>query len=464
MITFTATGRSAAYASDDLLTSGSVGIPVTLELSSDFAGLSCVAVFRGSGVTVDVALTGSSCTVPHEVLASACGVLEIGIYARDAAGTVVIPTIWAAGLPIQTGAAPSGVDPAEPTPDWTAQVQQIATEALETANSVRADADAGEFDGPPGQEGPPGPQGATGATPDISIGTVTTLPAGADATASMTGTPEEPVLNLGIPKGDPGEVTLAEFYKVFPTDTASGAVASFPDGADDIPVKSLTANIEAVQTGSGAPAPDNIRPISGWTGLTLNISGADTTDPTTYEVDWTDETGVVYGGTLNMTTGVLTVDRLGFVFDGTEAWTSQFSGDNNCFRFTVSGIKCTSEPRACSHYENVTVTSGNSGVGYYAYTSGSLTSVFIQIRPDHSAIPSGDLDAWKAWLAAQHAAGTPVTCWFQPLEAYYQTYQLDPVVVRTLLGANNIWADTGDVTVKYRADVGLYIDKVLAAQ
>ncbi|MCI7325239.1 hypothetical protein MR657_07470 [bacterium] len=45
------------------------------------------------------------------------------------------------------------------------------------------------------------PQGNTGATPDIKIGTVETLPAGSAATASMTGTPKNPLLNLGIPSG-----------------------------------------------------------------------------------------------------------------------------------------------------------------------------------------------------------------------------------------------------------------------
>ena len=65
--------------------------------------------------------------------------------------------------------------------------------------------------GDPGQKGDPGEKGdpgQTGATPDIQIGTVQTLEPGQQATASMTGTPENPVLNLGIPKdekGDPGE-------------------------------------------------------------------------------------------------------------------------------------------------------------------------------------------------------------------------------------------------------------------
>ena len=48
-------------------------------------------------------------------------------------------------------------------------------------------------------------RGKNGAVPDIQIGTVTTLPAGSDATASMGGTAENPLLNLGIPKGADGQ-------------------------------------------------------------------------------------------------------------------------------------------------------------------------------------------------------------------------------------------------------------------
>ena len=48
-------------------------------------------------------------------------------------------------------------------------------------------------------------RGADGAVPDVQIGTVTTLPAGSDATASMGGTAENPLLNLGIPRGADGQ-------------------------------------------------------------------------------------------------------------------------------------------------------------------------------------------------------------------------------------------------------------------
>lgn len=51
-----------------------------------------------------------------------------------------------------------------------------------------------------------GIDGKDGATPQFSIGTVETLAAGSKATASIGGTSDSPVLNLGIPKGQDGTV------------------------------------------------------------------------------------------------------------------------------------------------------------------------------------------------------------------------------------------------------------------
>lgn len=85
--------------------------------------------------------------------------------------------------------------------------------ALPTAiNDALARAKAsGEFDGAKGDKGDkgdPGAQGIRGATPNLQIGTVTTLTAGSDATANMGGTAENPLLNLGIPKGADGATGL----------------------------------------------------------------------------------------------------------------------------------------------------------------------------------------------------------------------------------------------------------------
>lgn len=64
-----------------------------------------------------------------------------------------------------------------------------------------------------------------------------------------------------------------EAVNAYATDTASGAIASFSDGAGGIPVKDLTVTIEAVQSGTGDPSPSNIRPISGWTGVNVTRAG-----------------------------------------------------------------------------------------------------------------------------------------------------------------------------------------------
>lgn len=61
-------------------------------------------------------------------------------------------------------------------------------------------------------------------------------------------------------------------------ETATGEIASFDDGGDDMPMKSLVVNIEPVQSGTGDPSPTNIRPISGWDEVKLNRTGKNLVD------------------------------------------------------------------------------------------------------------------------------------------------------------------------------------------
>lgn len=96
------------------------------------------------------------------------------------------------------------------------------------------------FSGLKGETGPQGPKGDAGATPNIQIGTVQTLDPGQDATAIMTGTAENPVLNLGIPKGekgDPGEGSEAEPYELpIMSDTQLGGGKAISKTDEDVPV------------------------------------------------------------------------------------------------------------------------------------------------------------------------------------------------------------------------------------
>lgn len=74
--------------------------------------------------------------------------------------------------------------------------------------------------GPDGTPGKDGKDGSPGATPNLQIGTVTTLPAGSDATASVSGTAENPLLNLGIPKGADGSGGSSTITTATETDIA----------------------------------------------------------------------------------------------------------------------------------------------------------------------------------------------------------------------------------------------------
>lgn len=119
---------------------------------------------------------------------------------------------------------------------------------------------------------PSGAVGPTGATPDISV-QVTGLPAGSEPTVEVSGTPEAPVIALGIPagrqgdpggKGDPGEPGQT------PTITI-GQVETLPAGSHvTAPITGQTPNLvlnlgipqgkqgDPGQPGEGVPPADDV--------------------------------------------------------------------------------------------------------------------------------------------------------------------------------------------------------------
>lgn len=123
-------------------------------------------------------------------------------------------------------------------------LQEVTNEVLEQAKA------SGEFDGPQGPEGPQGPKGdagpkgETGATPNLQIGTVTTLSAGSNATASISGTAENPLLNLGIPKGADG--------------SGGGSGTSGEDGGYYTPSVDTSGNLTWTASKSDMPAVSSV--------------------------------------------------------------------------------------------------------------------------------------------------------------------------------------------------------------
>lgn len=89
---------------------------------------------------------------------------------------------------------------------------------------------------PQGKQGDPGGKGDPGdpgQTPNITIGQVETLPAGSAVTASITGETPNLVLNLGIPQGQQGEPGQAATIEIAETETVSSdtpaAMVELPD-------------------------------------------------------------------------------------------------------------------------------------------------------------------------------------------------------------------------------------------
>ena len=230
---------------------GIVGAVVAVEYTDPaWDSLRKTVVFRGAA-TKDVLDAGNEIVIPAEVVSKAGGSLYMGVYGVDAEDHVAIPTIWTELGVIQGAATPSGDASTAPSlPVW-AQIQAMVgdlgtldteaksnlvaaiNEALTTGGEIapaevqrivedylKANPLGTGADGKGGitptigkngnwylgntDTGKPS-RGENGAVPDIQIGTVTTLPAGSNATASMGGTAENPLLNLGIPRGADGQ-------------------------------------------------------------------------------------------------------------------------------------------------------------------------------------------------------------------------------------------------------------------
>ena len=172
-------------------------------------------------------------------------------------------------------------------------------------------------------------------------------------------------------------------------------------------------------------------------------------DISTVPISWQSTAETVYGGTLDVTTGVLTVTQ-----ERVDLGVVNWNIDPNrpgVFYGGISGRKNSSNIIACTQYEAKNI---NVNTSFDFYISGAISygSGVIFIRDTHYA--SSTKEAFKAAMSGVYAVYELAT----PL-----TYQLTPTEVKTLLGNNSIWADTGNTTLNYRADTGLYIRKVLTA-
>ena len=71
--------------------------------------------------------------------------------------------------------------------------------------------------------------------------------------------------------------------------------------------------------------------------------------------------------------------------------------------------------------------------------------------------------AWLKYAAIVNPIRQDIISYRQWLTVEHDAIQLDPVTISTISGqTNNVWADAGDVTVEFAADVKTYIDNKIA--
>ena len=147
---------------------------------------------------------------------------------------------------------------------------------------------------------------------------------------------------------------------------------------------------------------------------------------------WQTEAGTVYGGTVDVVTGVLTVTDAIYNPTGSEGGYTQQTGR---VAFAVPREYRGGEvvDRPCSDFSII------AGGTAYCYVTTDMTVE--------------ELKAYFQQHTVQMLLGLTDTL----------TYQLTPQQISTLLGNNTVFVDTGSVSVTYQASIKGYIDKVLGA-
>ena len=348
--------------------------------------------------------------------------------------------------------------------------------------------------GPQGEQGPTGPQGATG-------------PQGPQGIQGEQG-PQGPQGETGPKgdKGDPGEVSLETLAKVMVSDTASGTIASFTDGSDVLPAKSVLVTLEPKQSGSGTPSPSNIRPISGWDEVETHKTGVNVWDEEWELGDISASTGentsntsvirtknyipvlpkTVYFAKFGTATGYSVRSRF-YDADKNYIGTSAYGGAqvqyNQPFTTLENAhyMRFTPQPEYGTTYNNdISINYPSTDHDYHAYQGhtyttdlpqtvygGTLDVVSGVLTVTHGYISSYNGETInEPWISDrdEYVAGTTPTTGAQvvyPL-ATPTTIQCDPQTVQTLIGDNNVWGGS-DVSIDYYADTKLYIEKMLGA-
>lgn len=268
--------------------------------------------------------------------------------------------------------------------------------------------------------------------------------------------------------------------------TAQGAYIEADDAAQGRAFPLLSAFGRSTQ--SAAPTPDSpaaIESVGDNGSITMNVHGENllpggsvtvaTPDglcsiPVSTDGSYTDATGQQWlADEIDLMRGVH-IQRIGkVVLDGVNAGRMAASKSSNP-KVNTYNVSTDDWNRASgadvvlvlSHYPYKGTTSGSSGVTKDGVVM--LCNVPGSMYVGHSSIAT--LDDYNAWLAAQHAAGTPVTVLYplaEPVETPLTGESLAAAAkLRSLYPVTTITAEGAWIAAQYVADTKTYIDNRFA--
>lgn len=202
----------------------------------------------------------------------------------------------------------------------------------------------------------------------------------------------------------------------------------------------------------GTVAPENYEP---YTGQTNTLTLPETT----------------YGGSVDAVSGRGERARRMLSLDGTENWFTWGVNANNAavtgfFTYDIADYKVENEKGICSHLPHPsgdTWGGRNEGIGFTSVGSSRYlmccvkTKILDDVSSDAIAITS-----WKAYLAAQYAAGTPVQVCYK-LATPVPFTATGGAALPALAGVNTVLTDADSVEVTGRADPIKRIEDLEAA-
>jgi len=294
--------------------------------------------------------------------------------------------------------------------------------------------------------------------------------------------------------------------EAYPTDTAAGPIASFPDGADNAPLKSLVVGINPVQSGKDDPSPTNVRPIIGHTQVNVTMARINIWDEEWDKgyVDTADGIFLLYpkyvrskhkfsikGGEKYYfacsRTGTLGNAGISFYDENGDFISSIVIHINGVFtvpdKAKMMAFFAPSDWYTGDYTNDISINYPSTDTEYHPYSGESID---ISFPTEAGTVYGGTLDVLtgvltvtKGFIQSYNGEILPST-WISDRDVYAEgttpttgaevcydlatpiTYQLTPHEVKSLLGSNNIWADTGDTSLEYRADTTKYINRKIA--